>query len=189
MLNGDQFIDMMDTRRRVLSLSYLAEVTGKKTKGRVKVRLLGTNVDIGPLPVMIPAGGGGYKQSGPLGIGSRVWVFFPQANPELGFVMGGMAAEEDTLDDDAFTVAFDDGMSLVIKQNSAELRHKDNPLMTITKDAITIEKKIVARDGLEVSGDVKASGEVSAGNVKLSGHVHGYKDDGTPVQTDPPAKV
>lgn len=189
MLNGDQFIDMMDTRRRLLTLSYPAEVTSAKTKGRVKVRLLGTGVDVGPLPVMVAAGGGGYRQSSPLKVGARVWVFFPQGNPELGFVLGSLAPEDDALDDEAFTVAFDDGMGLTITKDEALLKHGDSVIMKLTADSVTIEKKILAKADIEVEGDLKAKGEVSGGGVKLSEHTHKYTDDGAPVFTEKPLKV
>jgi phage baseplate assembly protein gpV len=189
MLNGDQFIEMMDTRRRLLTLSYPAEVTSAKAKGRVKVKLLGTGVDVGPLPVMVPAGGGGYRQSSPLKVGARVWVFFPQGNPELGFVLGSLAAEDDALDDEAFTVSFDDGMGLVITKDEAQLKHGTDLIMTIKSDSVTIEKKILAKADIEVQGDLKAKGEVSAGPVKLSEHKHRYTDDGAPIFTETPSKV
>lgn len=204
-LSAEQITDLFDTRRRLMSLTYLGQVIEVKNR-RARVQILGSEVQTGWLP-FLKSNAKSFIQ---MEKDAKVLLFFPQGEIGHGVILGALDEEGNEGDNEDPFQTFPDGTTVQygLKDGTFTLAVKDGPTLTITKDkklkftgdveiggtlkvagdatlegSAKVSKEVSAKD-VKASGDVTATGEVTAGMVKLSIHSHANPEGGsvgTPV--------
>ena len=151
----------------------------------------GENVPLAVLqdvPVLFP-GGGGFSLTFPVAAGDECLLVFCCRALDAWYASGGVqpapfARMHDLSDAVAIVGLRSQSRLSGGSASTAQLRSDDGATYVEVRSGGVV--RIVAPGGLEVQGDIRATGDVSAGTISLQGHVHqgvqpGGGQSGAPV--------